>query len=160
MTLSRSLILPDAEATRSLGDRLANTLRPGDTVLLSGPIGAGKSSLARAVIQALLAEDGQWDEVPSPTFTVVQSYETFRGEVIHADLYRIGDPRDLDDIGLTDSLGRAICLVEWPELIAGEAPADALRLDFSDAAPGRRVDILAPPRWEEAVQALVGPLPA
>src|SRR5690606_8410371 len=97
--------------------RLAAGLRPGDTVLLSGGIGAGKTHLARAAIQALLALDGQADEVPSPTFTLVQSYDSARGEVLHADLHRLTDPRDLDDIGLTEALGRAICLIEWPELI-------------------------------------------
>jgi tRNA threonylcarbamoyl adenosine modification protein YjeE len=152
------LTLRDAEATSCLGRMLAAELRAGDTLLLDGPIGSGKTHLARAVIQALLARDGHHEEVPSPTFTVVQRYDTAAGEVLHADLYRLTDPRDLDDIGLTDALGRAICLIEWPALLGADTPSSALRLAFSarpDPDSGRHVTLSsAAGRWDEPSAAL------
>lgn len=118
-------------ATTRLGGALAKELRAGDTLLLSGPIGAGKTHLARAVIQALLARDNRHEDVPSPTFTLVQRYDTAAGEVLHADLYRLADVRDLDDIGLSDALGQAICLIEWPALLGPGTPATALHLTLA-----------------------------
>jgi tRNA threonylcarbamoyladenosine biosynthesis protein TsaE len=134
MILTRDLALPDPAATDRLGTALAAVLRPGDTVLLDGPIGAGKTHLARAVIGALLAADGRHEAVPSPTFTLMQSYDTGAGEVVHADLYRLGGPGGLDDIGLSDLIGRAICLIEWPDRLGQLAPADALTVALAHTA--------------------------
>ncbi len=146
--LTRTLFLPDAAATERLGRALAVELTPGDTLLLEGGIGAGKTALARAAIQALLARDGRVEDVPSPTFTVVQTYQAGGDELVHADLFRLNDPRDLDDIGLTDALGRAICLVEWPELLGRDVPGAVLHLRLDPEAEGRRVLIAsAAPRW-------------
>ena len=112
-------MLVDDEATSRLGAELAATLAPGDLIILEGDLGAGKTALARAVIRTL-AGDPTLD-VPSPTFALVQPYDTPRGPVLHADLYRLGDPREVDELGLLDNPD-AIVLVEWaersPEIVA------------------------------------------
>ena len=112
-------LLPDDAATAALGAELAAELSPGDLVILQGDLGAGKTALARAIIRAL-AGDREL-EVPSPTFALVQPYDTLKGPVLHADLYRLGDPREVDELGLLDN-PEAIVLVEWaersPEIVA------------------------------------------
>ncbi|QDZ12549.1 tRNA (adenosine(37)-N6)-threonylcarbamoyltransferase complex ATPase subunit type 1 TsaE [Devosia ginsengisoli] len=114
-----SRLLADDAATEALGVELANALKPGDLVVLEGDLGAGKTALARAIIRAL-AGDPMLD-VPSPTFALVQPYDTPRGPVLHADLYRLGDAREVDELGLLDN-PEAIVLVEWaaraPEIVA------------------------------------------
>lgn len=100
--------MPTRAATLAFARRLAALLMPGDVLLLEGDLGAGKSELARAMIQALA---GAAIEVPSPTFTLVQTYATAAGPVTHADLYRIGDPDELIELGLDEA---GILLVEWP----------------------------------------------
>lgn len=104
--------LPDDAATLAFGAELAGLLQPGDIVSLEGELGAGKSALARATIRAL-AGDPELD-VPSPTFALVQPYDTARGPVLHADLYRLGDAAEADELGLLDN-PEAIVLVEWAE---------------------------------------------
>ena len=105
-------LLADAAATDALGAELAARLKPGDLVLLLGDLGAGKTALARAIIRTL-SGDPELD-VPSPTFALVQPYDSPRGAILHADLYRLGDPREVDELGLLDN-PEAIVLVEWPE---------------------------------------------
>ena len=105
-------LLADDAATAALGQELAATLRPGDIVVLDGDLGAGKTALARAIIRALSNDPTL--EVPSPTFALVQPYDTPVGPVLHADLYRLGDPREVDELGLVDNPD-AIVLVEWAE---------------------------------------------
>ncbi|MCR8724492.1 tRNA (adenosine(37)-N6)-threonylcarbamoyltransferase complex ATPase subunit type 1 TsaE [Frigidibacter sp. ROC022] len=155
---SSSLDLPDAEATTRLGRALAVELRPGDTVLLAGEVGAGKTHLARAAIQAMLAVDGRSEDVPSPTFTLVQRYDCAAGAILHADLYRLGDLRDLDDIGLTDAMGQDICLIEWPELLGQAALDDALLVSLEPDASGTgrtaRLSASAP-RWQPVLDRLM-----
>jgi len=111
--------LSDDAATEALGAELAKALKPGDLVVLEGDLGAGKTALARAIIRALAGYPLL--EVPSPTFALVQPYDTPRGPVLHADLYRLGDPREVDELGLLDN-PEAIVLVEWaarvPEIVA------------------------------------------
>lgn len=104
--------LPDEAATAMLGEDLAMALRPGDVFALQGDLGAGKSTLARALIRAL-AGDAALD-VPSPTFTLVQSYET-RIPIYHFDLYRLGSAAELDELGLDEALVEGAALVEWPQ---------------------------------------------
>ena len=106
------LFLADDAATAALGAALARDLRAGDLVLLEGGLGAGKTALARALIRTLL--DDPLLDVPSPSFALVQPYEGTGHLVLHADLYRIRDPREVDDLGLFDR-PEAIVLVEWPE---------------------------------------------
>jgi tRNA threonylcarbamoyl adenosine modification protein YjeE len=106
------IFLSDDEATAALGRRLARELEPGDLVLLSGGLGAGKTTLARALIRAWA--DNPELEVPSPSFALVQPYEAGGQPLLHADLYRVSDPREVDELGLFDRAD-AIVVVEWPE---------------------------------------------
>ena len=133
-----SLDLPDADATEALGRRLAVLARPGDAILLDGPIGAGKSCLARAFIRARL---GRAEEVPSPTFTLVQVYEAEGGEIWHADLYRLTHPDEVWELGLDEAFQTSICLVEWPDRLGAHVPTDALRIRLEVAGEGRRAVI-------------------
>lgn len=111
-TLSWTLALNSEAATDALGRFLAEGLRPGDVVALSGGLGSGKTTLARTIIRALAGDDAL--EVPSPTFTLLQSYDTATGPVVHLDLYRVDNPRDLQELGY-DEIDTAIVLMEWPE---------------------------------------------
>lgn len=133
-------VLPDDAATTALGAELAAALLPGDLVVLAGDLGAGKTALARAIIRALSGDDTM--DVPSPTFALVQPYDTPRGPVLHADLYRLGDPREVDELGLLDNPD-AIVLVEWaeraPEIL--EAATLTIALDIPPGGDGRLVSI-------------------
>lgn len=133
-----ALDLPDPEATEALGRSLAMLARPGDVILLEGPIGAGKSCLARAFIRARL---GREEEVPSPSFTLVQVYEAEGVEIWHADLYRLTHPDEVWELGLDDAFTSAICLVEWPDRLGAHVPPDALRVRLEAAGEGRQAVI-------------------
>ncbi|MFD0859510.1 tRNA (adenosine(37)-N6)-threonylcarbamoyltransferase complex ATPase subunit type 1 TsaE [Roseovarius aquimarinus] len=122
------------ERTCDIARRLGAVLRSGDTVLMTGDIGAGKTHFARCLIQSLLTMP---EDVPSPTYTLVQIYPGLHGEIWHADLYRLGDPNDVFELGLTDAFETAICLVEWPDRLGDLAPAGALALEI---APGDEED--------------------
>jgi tRNA threonylcarbamoyladenosine biosynthesis protein TsaE len=128
--------LPDQEATESLAARLAGLARPGDAVLLRGPLGAGKSTLARAFLRAAAGDPAL--EVPSPSFTLVQSYETRLGPVHHFDLWRLSGPAALVELGW-DELASGILLVEWPERLGPLRPDDALEVVLADAGETARV---------------------
>lgn len=132
MMADLTLFLPDDAASRRLGEDLALALQPGDCLALSGDLGAGKSTIARALIRAIAGDDGL--EVPSPTFTLVQSYP-LRIPVFHFDLYRLADGSELDELGLEEAISDGICLIEWPDLALSSIPADRLihlRLDQPD----------------------------
>ncbi|MFV2001800.1 MAG: tRNA (adenosine(37)-N6)-threonylcarbamoyltransferase complex ATPase subunit type 1 TsaE [Paracoccaceae bacterium] len=118
------------QQTAMLGARIAPLLRAGDTILLDGGIGAGKTHFARALIQARLGAAGQNQDVPSPTYTLVQTYDDGTTEICHADLYRLQGLRDVGELGLEDAFQNAICLVEWPDRLAGAAPDAALVIAF------------------------------
>ena len=132
--------LPDDAATAELGASLARELVAGDIVLLEGDLGAGKTALARAIIRSLAGDPDL--EVPSPTFALVQPYDTPAGPVLHADLYRLGDPREVDELGLLDN-PKAIVLVEWaaraPELVA--AATVVVELAIPPGGAGRLVSV-------------------
>ncbi|MFC7702595.1 tRNA (adenosine(37)-N6)-threonylcarbamoyltransferase complex ATPase subunit type 1 TsaE [Plastorhodobacter daqingensis] len=152
---SLTLTLPDAEATALLARKLAPGLAAGDVLLLEGPIGAGKSHFARALIRARLqAPDA---EVPSPTFTLVQTYDDGKAEIWHADLYRLGHPDEGAELGLDQAFTTAICLIEWPERLGDLTPPDALHLRFEPLADdSRRLQITAPESWQRRLAVLSG----
>jgi tRNA threonylcarbamoyladenosine biosynthesis protein TsaE len=142
----RSLLLPDPDATDRLGAALARVLGPGDALLLEGGIGAGKTHLARALIQTALADVGAPPEdVPSPSFTLVQTYHAGETEIWHADLYRLADPGEVEELGLAEALGRALCIVEWADrLPPALRPARALDLRIMPDGDGRRALLEGP----------------
>jgi tRNA threonylcarbamoyladenosine biosynthesis protein TsaE len=140
------LNLADEAATQALGRALADALRPGEAICLSGPLGAGKSTLARALVRALTTPD---EEVPSPTFTLVQTYDLPGGVVWHLDLYRLKRPEEAWELGIEEAFASAIVLIEWPENLGALLPEEhlALRLE-AGAAEGARVAVLeASPAW-------------
>jgi tRNA threonylcarbamoyladenosine biosynthesis protein TsaE len=132
---SLTLHLADAAATDRLARCLAPLLQRGDAVLLEGPIGAGKTHLARALIRARL---GREEEVPSPTFTLVQTYEEDSADIWHADLYRLSHPDEVWELGLDDAFRTAICLIEWPDRLGSHLPEAALRIRLDAEGEGRR----------------------
>jgi len=141
------LILPDPAATDALAARLAARLRPGDAVWLEGDLGAGKTHFARAFIRACLGDGGDGADIPSPTYTLVQTYDTPMGEIWHADLYRLSDPQEIVELGLIDALETAICLVEWPDRGALPATGRILQLALarlSDRPEARRLIATVP----------------
>lgn len=134
--------LPNEEATVALGALIAEELRRGDLVALSGELGAGKTALARAVVRAL-AEDPDL-EVPSPTFTILQTYDAPAGPVVHADFYRLSSADELAEIGFAEAADAGIALVEWPERAAAALPPTRLEVRLAlDAATGHRSATLA-----------------
>ena len=141
------IILPDAEATARLGAAIAPLLRPGEAVLLYGPLGMGKSTLTRGLVRALTRPD---EDVPSPTFTLVQFYE---GDppVAHFDLYRLTRAAEAAEIGLDEALDEGCAVIEWPERL-GEDPGvwvgpDRLAVTLSEAGEGRVAELSGAGAW-------------
>lgn len=133
------VFLADEAATQALGRALALVLRPGDAVCLTGPLGAGKSTLARALIRALTTPD---EEVPSPTFTLVQFYDTAAFPLAHFDLYRLTDPDEAYEIGLYEALDGGVALIEWPQRLQGRLPPNRLDIDIALDGDARRVTVI------------------
>lgn len=144
--MALSLNLPDPEATEALARAIGPRLRAGDLVALSGGLGAGKSLLARALIADRLAALGRSEDIPSPSFTLVQTYDLGAVELWHADLYRLGVVDEVAELGLEDAFGTAICLVEWAERMGPALPDRrlTLTLDFLPADAEGRVATLDP----------------
>lgn len=133
--LAAVIAVADEAGTRALAEDVAAILGRGDVLALSGPLGAGKSAFSRALLRALSDDDGL--EVPSPTFTLVQSYDVAGLKVAHVDLYRIGDPGELDEIGVFDAVAEGAVLVEWPERAGGRLPEGTVSIAI---APGEGTD--------------------
>ncbi len=127
-------MLPDLAATQALAAAVARAMRPGDAILLEGPLGAGKSEFARALLRAAAADPAL--DVPSPTFTLVQSYPTRFGTVHHYDLWRLDGPAALDELGW-DEARTDIVIVEWPDRLGPLWPADALHIAIAADGEGR-----------------------
>ncbi len=128
--------LADPDASHALGARLAAVARPGDVIALSGPLGAGKTSIARGLLAAL----GLEAEAPSPSFAIVQPYDPpeVRFPVLHVDLYRIDDPSEASELGLDDARHDSLLIVEWPERLPAQYWHDALWLTLSIEPDGAR----------------------
>jgi tRNA threonylcarbamoyladenosine biosynthesis protein TsaE len=141
---SRIVALPDAMATLALGRRLGERIAAGDVVCLSGNLGAGKTTLARGAIEAWI---GYPEEAPSPTYTLVQTYESEKGELWHVDLYRLKQPDDAWELGLEDAFASAACLIEWPERLEGQLPRDRLDVDLKPDGEGRSAALTAHGAW-------------
>lgn len=124
--------LPSEAATRRLGVALSRLVAPGDLLLLRGDLGAGKTALARALVQSHLAAHGLSDDVPSPSFTLVQTYESPALLVTHVDLYRVEDPSELRELGLAEAVDEGVVIVEWPE--RAEREMERLSRDRLDIA--------------------------
>ena len=141
------LNLADEAATTALGAALAKALRVGDAVCLWGALGAGKSTLARGLVRALTGPD---QEVPSPTFTLVQTYDGPDFPLAHFDLYRLDRASEVDELGLDEALEDGAALIEWPERLDGHLPVNRLDIVFAaqDATPGRRVRLIAHGNWK------------
>jgi len=137
--------IKDEKAMLAFGRKLAAALRPGDVVTLSGPLSTGKTTLVRGLLFAL----GHRGEVPSPSFAIVQPYEDLTPPVWHADLYRIDDPSDLEELGLDDVGGEGVMLVEWPEHAGRKAWPRALALSLEVLEDGARsLTAEVPAAWE------------
>ena len=155
MTAVQTFATRSPEETARLAGRLAGGLQRGDALLLEGPVGAGKSLFARALIRSVMTAP---EDVPSPTYTLVQTYDTAIGEVWHADLYRLTGPEEIEELGLAEAFETAICLVEWADRLGPLAPADALRLrlmpDPGDPEARRLVFAWTDSRWSRLLEAL------
>ena len=146
------LALPDLAAVTAFGARIARLVQPGDVIALSGGLGAGKTTLARAVIAAL----GYPSEVPSPSFAIIETYDppAVRTPLVHADFYRLKCPEEVEEIGLDDYRQGAVLIAEWPEMAGGfghEPGCLAIRLQTAETG---RIAIVEPGadwlgRWDE-----------
>ena len=148
---SREIALADPAATLALGRRLGARLSPGDVVCLSGGLGAGKTTLARGAIEAWT---GRPEEAPSPTYTLVQTYEGERGLLWHVDLYRLKRPEEAWELGLEEAFFEAACLIEWPERLQGQLPSDRLDIALTESGDGRRARLLGGGRWSSRVDTI------
>ena len=142
-TFRGTVALPDAAATAALGAAIAAQLKAGDAVALWGELGAGKTTLARGVLRAL----GVTENVPSPTFTLVQTYDLADLRVSHFDLYRLKQARELEQLGLDEALAEGAVLVEWPQRAPEALPPETLHVRLGQGENGRTARLTGPARW-------------
>jgi tRNA threonylcarbamoyladenosine biosynthesis protein TsaE len=144
--------LRNAEETANFAHVLSKNVQSGDTILLSGPVGAGKTHFARSFVKSLLIAD---EDVPSPTFTLVQTYDTQIGEVWHADLYRLSAEQEIEELGLSDAMIEAVCLIEWPDRLGSYTPTDALHIDITPLSALDERSVIAHwnhPKWAKKIK--------
>jgi tRNA threonylcarbamoyladenosine biosynthesis protein TsaE len=143
-------------ATLSDTDRIAASLasiaQPGDVLALFGDLGTGKTTFARAFVRALTDAD---NEVPSPTFTLVQTYDTPKGEIWHCDLYRLAKPDDAIELGIEEAFAEAICLIEWPERLGRLLPPSRLAISFTLVGSARTITLDGDAHWHQRLQPLL-----
>jgi len=138
------MILTDEDATAALGAAIAGQVLPGDVITLSGPLGVGKTALARGFLAAI----GHEGDVPSPSFAIVQPYDELEPPVWHVDLFRIDNAGELDELGL-DAAADGVLLIEWPEKIGATAWPQALGLTLEFETDGARsLTAKVPPSWQ------------
>lgn len=159
MDLEKSLQLglDTVAATTALANAIAPLLIAGDTVLLAGDLGTGKTHFARQVIRSRLSGADRDHDIPSPTYTLVQTYSADICDIWHADLYRLEVPDEVVDLGLPDAFETAICLIEWPDRLGPYRPTDALeiRLTHTATATARRADMSwSHPKWSKLTDAV------
>ena len=128
--VERCFYLGSPDETECVAQTMASIVSAGDVLLLSGPIGSGKTVFARALIKSLLNEAGLDEDVPSPTYTLVQTYIADKFEIFHADLYRLKSVEETMELGLEDAFDNAVCIVEWPDKLGGIRPNRAFELHF------------------------------
>ena len=152
-----SVSLPTPAETETLGRLLAEFCVPGVQFCLEGPLGAGKSELARVMIEQAC---GPQNDIPSPTFTLVQPYQSHAGhEIWHIDLYRLKVAEDALALGIEQAFFEATCLIEWPDRLAGYVPSSAMIISLSITGDtSREADILAPPSYETQLASVLRPL--
>jgi len=141
LAVSRRIAAPGLAGTRRFASRMAARARPGDVIGLCGPLGAGKTTFARAFITEIARLSGAHaDEVPSPTFTLVQIYEFARATVYHFDLYRLARPEEAWELGIEEAFADGVTLIEWPERLGALLPADRFEVRIHQgAAPDERI---------------------
>ena len=140
-----SLSLPDETATERLGGSLAKQLRPRDVVALQGGLGAGKTTLVRAILRAASGDPSLI--VPSPTFTLVEIYDTPAGVFWHFDLYRLEEPEQVFELGWEEARADGIALVEWAERLGALLPSGRLTVALAIEGEGRRADLQGDARF-------------
>ena len=148
-TANQFTLIGEAE-TKAFGARLAAIVRSGDMVLLRGDLGAGKTSLARGLICALCGET----EVPSPTYTLVQTYEAPDFDIWHFDLYRLEREADVWELGIEDAIENGLCLIEWPQRIESLLPDTALTIQIETKDDGRLAVLAGGDNWEARLENL------
>ena len=157
----RTIALPDLPATEHLAAVIAGLVRRGDAILLEGPLGAGKSAFARAFLRAAAADPAL--EVPSPTFTLVQTYDLPDTPIWHFDLFRLKQPEDALELGIEDAFAMAISLIEWPERLGIFLPPNRLDLEiaFTGDGDGRLLRLTGGDGWRSRLSQLATtPFPA
>ncbi|KAB7614621.1 tRNA (adenosine(37)-N6)-threonylcarbamoyltransferase complex ATPase subunit type 1 TsaE [Amylibacter sp. SFDW26] len=142
-----TLISNTPDDTADIATALAANIINGDVVLLYGEVGVGKTDLTRKIIQTAMQKSGQVEDVPSPTFTLVQTYEMGTVEYVHADLYRLSHPDEVFELGLDNAFETAACFVEWPDRLGSLAPEHALSVQIGIVGEGKRSIVFS---WQDA----------